>query len=161
MFRPVFETLERREVFSADALALADGPATVAPNPVDHIAPAMVQSLTVDGAGGNDLVRVATGDINGDGRADALRRSAGGNAGLMALLLPYMEQDNIYKQVPAFTNITLDDQASVAPEHLNFLGRDAAASDALFTELDSLSDRFPEADRSQIIAILIGLVQSR
>jgi hypothetical protein len=164
MFRPTFETLERREVFAANALAVAANAAMAQPPPGDNATPAVIQSLTVSGQGGNDVVRVATGDFNNDGRIDTFKQPQAGNAVLIALLLPYMEQDNIYKQyaqAPAFTNTTFDDQAFVAPVHVDFLGRDAAASDAVFVELDSLTDRFPAADRSQIIAILIGLVQPR
>jgi hypothetical protein len=82
VFRPTFETLEKREVFSA-------GPIDVPAPPVSDIASPTGLVATTYGRG-------LVGDFNGDGRDD-VAGIAGDGIRALRQLLPYMEQDNVYQ----------------------------------------------------------------
>jgi hypothetical protein len=147
MFRPTFERLENREVF-ATLLGLA---------PAAQLAPAMdplpveISSLKLAApeaspaaSRGGQFARVSAGDVNSD------------NADLLAAqVLPYIEQENIYKQITAVRG----DGAFVSQLAQDLLGRTNDSShDAVFNQLSLTSDsRLGDLNRPQgIIAILIG-----
>jgi hypothetical protein len=77
------------------------------------------------------------------------------------MILPYVEQDGVYKLSLPFSNTVLDDQAFVSHLYLDVLGRagDAVAHDAVFAELGISELHWPESQEgNQIIAVLIGLL---
>jgi hypothetical protein len=167
MFRPTLETLEKRELFAADLTLAAVAAATVATaeaSPVEDVALRLAEqvegeaaAVTVPKLDGNskDAAYVVAGrgqivgDWNGDG-ADVLSSQITSDGAFIEprfaqSLLPYIEQDNLYKQVAALRE--------------NVLGN-ASARDALFADLGRLSDRPLAGEPQGIIAILIGLLDS-
>jgi hypothetical protein len=149
-YRPTLESLERREVFSADlAVCLAEAPVH------ESIAP-----------------QVALGDVNGDGRAVlAVNKGlafAGDGIGLVNLL-PFVEQENLVR----FQGGCNGNTDSVDAVYCDMAGRGTAAllpymeQDNLYKQASAISESllateggiWDEADRQQIIAILIGLLQ--
>jgi len=166
MYRPRLESLERRDLFHAAALVDAfDAPAlTQCPSYPYDVAPPSVAE-----AGG---VRVAAGDVNGDGVADvpqaplgyswgmnesggfAIVSPDGGRNGeeatlpaVQSFLLPYIEQDNIYKQ--SLTRGITDGTSNTMMSRTT----DASRLDVWEHAFSSYGE--PEANG--IIAILIGL----
>jgi hypothetical protein len=159
MFRPAVETLERREVFSAGPLGIhplnISGQGSGDPIPAESIS----FNIAAHGEGlaaspleiyGNTAPRQFSGSAAADGTSNVL----------IALLLPYMEQDNVYRSGSGYTDTTLDDESFIIPVQWDY-GRHAAAHDVIFAELADVGDRLPRDEESnQIIAILIGLAQS-
>jgi hypothetical protein len=143
MLRPTFERLENREVF-ATLLGLAPAaellPA-VDPLPMETVSLNFASPATATSEG--KFAGVAAGDVNSD-NLDFFH----------AQILPYIEQDNLYKQVASARG----DQAFVNQLAQDLLGRTNDSShDAVFNSLTSDS-RLGDLNRPQgIIAILIGL----
>jgi hypothetical protein len=151
MFRPAFEILERREVFSADLLV-----ASTLFRSLDNygVEPMEQVSLNFAGRGENSAGVTADNMYQGLGKVAAAAPQLDGarkNA-VFTRILPFIEQDNLYKLT------------SVAGADVNCDGR--------YGNLDSLVDdiQFPResthdlvferigAERQQgIIAVLIGL----
>lgn len=144
MFRPTLERLENREVF-ANSLGISPVPDMLSAADPLPIAPLSSNLTSQAVATGHDQVAgVATGDFNSDG-ADFVQ----------AMILPYIEQDNLYKQV----NSARGDRAFISQLYQDLLGRSNDTShDAVFNQLGFASDgQFGGMNRPQgIIAILIG-----
>ena len=202
-FRPSLENLEKREVFAANAAGLAvDAPLLAQGNGRVDAADYVTLQTNDDSS---QVLGVAAGDFNGDGRPDLAAsglfgdfdgdrdvegadflRSPGGQRRLDMIvdyidpdlyraaiddligwnsLLPYLEQDNVYKSSLPFSNTMLDDQGFLSALYQDLLGtsNEAQASDAFFAELEAGMGDVPWSapDRSQIIAVLIGLVRSQ
>jgi hypothetical protein len=133
MFRPIFERLENREVL-ASSLGLS-----LTPEILPVVDPLLVETANLRLAS----KAVATGDLNTD------------SADLVQVFLPYIEQDNLYKQV----NSVRGDRAFISQLSQDLLGRASdTPHDAAFNQLGLASDgRFGDLNRPQgIIAILIG-----
>lgn len=145
MFRPTFERLENREVF---ATFLGISPAAellpaVDPLPMETVS--MNLASPAAATAGGQVARVATGDVNSDN-----------SEFLQSQILPYIEQDNLYKQVATARG----DHAFMSQLAQDLLGRTNDSShDAVFDQLSLTSDsRLGDLNRPQgIIAILIGL----
>jgi hypothetical protein len=133
-FRPAFENLEKRDVCAAGPLAVGS----------DH---AWGHSLAAraDYPLADDMAaHVDSSQASGDRSPAVVDVVDGTSNTLTALLLPYIEQENLYKQ-----------RALIGPP-------DDSTRDAIFADLDANSSLFPsDAERSQIIAILIGLKAPR
>ena len=175
-FRPTLEALERREVFSTFGVYGGEPAAMAAP---------AAESFSLNFT--KIEYNVATGDVNGDGAADVLAsRSvsfAGDGFGLNNLL-PYMEQDNLYKLTSSaiaadLPSADVDRQQIIAILIGLVRSSDGAGDaqnltditdgtsntlsvthDADFEKWASAFSSLPTEDRQQIIAILIGLAQS-
>jgi hypothetical protein len=144
MFRPTFERLENRKVLAG---SLGISPATellpeVDPLPMETVSFNLASPGTA--ARGTQVAGIAAGDFNSD-HADFIQ----------ALILPYIEQDNVYKVV----NSARGDRAFITQLSQDLLGRSNDTSlDAALNQLGLASDgRFGDLNRPQgIIAILIG-----
>jgi hypothetical protein len=172
MFRPSFEILEKREVFSVDplldmAMATAAGapdqqPADVYEEEVsltDSHSSCAAQLMAgtygrgiadFDNDGLDDLdtcVSPASGDPNLNPVKDDL---VGWHFLLPSQVLPYIEQDNLYKGT-AFQNTIFDDAAL-----LSSLDQDHSARDHVFAELDQVSNSLAVASNPP--SVLIGML---
>ena len=144
MFRPTFERLENREVL---ATALGISPAAellpaVDPLPMETVSLQLARRATP--IADDQVAGVAPGDVNSD-NSDLIQ----------ALILPYIEQDNLYKQV----NSARGDRTFISQLSQDLLGRSSdTPHDAALNQLGLASDgRFGNLNRAQgIIAILIG-----
>jgi hypothetical protein len=160
-YLPSLEKLENREVFSAGPLA---------PLPASVIATGTGQAAW-DGDYGFDGVALTAPQSEPSALLQA--GFAQGAANLKAvdhplmddvalhMILPYVEQDGVYKSSLPFSNTVLDDQAFVSQLYQDILGRaaDAVAHDAVFAELGTSELHWPESQEgNQIIAVLIGLL---
>lgn len=171
MFRPSFETLEKREVFSAGSLSgpqplSISGQGSDDPIPTESIsfnfaAPTVPTTASParawDGDYGFDGVGISASvtravDTRSNSTSTGLHALAGtafgvdfnpvpdrvtqasaGGGGPSNFLLPYLEQDNLYR---SFSGTVLDDQACVGNLYGDLLGRQpTAARDAVFGEL--------------------------
>jgi hypothetical protein len=137
MFHPTLERLENREVFAT----LVDAAPALDPlRETISLAPVAVVNEQVN----EQAPRVATGDVTTDG-ADFVQ----------GFILPYIEQDNLYKQF----NSARGDRALVTQLSQDLLGRsNDTQHDAALNQLGLAGDsQFDEMNRPQgIIAILIG-----
>jgi hypothetical protein len=148
MFRPSFETLEKREVFSAGPLVAYQVGGNPESQPTESMSLNVMPrgetfasavgkdnlnvgpNVVVSGNAGNDALQVAAGDVNGDGRPGLLPHNfygtgvyrainrggdplpfafADGSVRYQRQILPYIEQDNIYKSSAAGPDIIVDD----------------------------------------------------
>jgi len=163
MFRPTLETLEKRELFAADLTQAAIAIPAAETVPVEVLALDIVAQVEAELAAADTVTmpkldgsskdaayvaarRQIVGDWNGDG-ADALSSQIASDGAFIEPfaqnLLPYIEQDNLYKQVASLADRLLDDPSS---------------HDALFAELGGIADSPLAGEPQGIIAILIGLV---
>jgi hypothetical protein len=149
-FRPTLETLERREVFSTAADLVPVVQAATDPVPTEQI------SLNFA-----DVAGVADGDFNGDGTLDLASMSFAGDGIGLHNLLPSIEQGNVYK----FQGGCSGNNDLVDAVYRDLAGQDAVLllpyldQDNLYKQASFWVDAATEAERQQIIAILIGLLQ--
>jgi len=169
----MFEGLEERAVFSVAPLDLSPEPRSLSLNftkvegvvGTDH---AWESAASMQGGTGRGLI----GDLIGDGRDDPAGFAA---QGMDFYLLPYIEQDNLFKST-ACNNTVNDDEAPHSQLTSNLRGEAidiiplvqqptpiCDAHDAAFAELASTTgdSRWADPHQQQIIAVLIGLLADR
>jgi prepilin-type processing-associated H-X9-DG protein len=132
MYRSRIERLEERKLFSVTDLIIDPFAVEAAPTSL-------------------------VGDFNGDGRDDVAEY-----AGRDGFLLPYIEQDNLYKSIADGTSNTLMISQNVSPLDINLLGLmvDTSPIDLEVSGIDVWEHAYSAPNGpapNGIIAILIGL----
>jgi hypothetical protein len=139
MIRTKFEALEKRQMFAASSLSDGAG-----------------ARFELSPTSGGEVALQLAGDFNADGAADLASFAA-----RRAMILPYIEQDNIYKNRTMLHELSpVVDVADGTSNTMMFrgaAGEEEATSRSIVDVWDHDITELPGENANGIIAILIGL----